>query len=48
MKKILTIAVLTLALAACGGQSGNNNGGNTNSVEQNIDECPRADGTPCR
>lgn len=50
MKKIaLTVAVLALGLAACGGQSDKNRAVDTvDEPEFNADECPRADGQPCR
>jgi hypothetical protein len=51
MKKIaLTVAVLALGLAACGGKSGKSDQ-NVVVVDEtesrNVDECPRADGQPC-
>lgn len=50
MKKIaLTIAVLTLGLAACDKDEPVDRNYSTNSsVHNDVDECPRADGTPCR
>jgi hypothetical protein len=47
--KTLIVAVLALGLAACGGQSGDtrHNVDEPDAV-QNVDECPRADGQPCR
>jgi hypothetical protein len=51
MKKIALIAVMTLGLAACGGKSGKDRDVVVNETEApvlNVDECPRADGQPCR
>lgn len=57
MRKIILVAGLALALAACGGKSDKVSGsvgdGNTIVNEPdapagyNADECPRADGSPC-
>lgn len=55
MKKCAIMAALVLALSACGSTPAPvtndtvNSTDNGNSVELNPnDECPRADGTPCR
>lgn len=48
MKKVaLTVAVLALGLAACGGQSGKGDAKTEPGKGNTVDECPRGDGQPC-
>jgi hypothetical protein len=50
MKKIalLALVVPALAIAACGGKSGDKDGYTQPGGADNVDECPRADNEPCR
>lgn len=51
MKQILFIAVAAVALASCDNDRVVDRAvvvDPDDNVVQNVDECPRADGTPCR